>query len=188
VTTTQLVFGIALVVLLLGLGGFAGWRQLRLLREVGTADTEEARYLRGRARRRLVCSVLMVVLAGLLAGGLAFLEEPAQRLADEIAGEEAAEARARGELERARKLAGEVAGEEAGEVEGALKDPVKKAFARIYGYYYVGLLLVLLALVCVAGWDYVAVRRYGNEQFRRLQEERRAVINYQLARLRDQDG
>jgi len=163
----QIVFGVALVLCLVVLAVVAAWRQFRLLREVASDQSEEGRYLRGRARRRVVCSVLMFLLAALLGGALLFLEERAQRLADEI--------------DEAERLAAEV-----GADVDVLNDPVNKRFAKVYGYYYLGLLLVLFALISVAGWDYWVVRRHGLEQFRRLQEERRAAIDHHRARLRSE--
>ena len=65
--TSQIVFGIVLVVVLLGMAGFFGWRQLLTLRIVRTSAAladEDRRYMRRQAWRRLTCSVVMVVLAG----------------------------------------------------------------------------------------------------------------------------
>jgi hypothetical protein len=150
VTWTQIVFGVALVVALLGLAAFTARRQLRVLRE-GPADPaaggEEAAHLRRQAWRRLVCGGLMLVLAVLLAGDLLYLEEPAQQLVNRVDAE----------------------GRE------VVDEPEEKQFTNFYVYYVIAFLLVLLALVVVAGYDLWSVRRFGMRQLRRLQADRRAV-------------
>src|SRR5262249_47824367 len=90
----------------------------------------------------------MVLLAVLLVGAMLFLEVPAQRLADRVdeEGPEAAEG------------------------------PEQKDFIRLYGYYWIGFLLLLLFLVVLAGIDLWAVRRFGLRQLRRLPDHRRAII------------
>ena len=149
---TEIVFGCALVTVLVVLATVSGMRQWQLLGELEQADPDERDYLRRRAVRRLACSALMVLLAVLLAGGLLFLEGPAQELAEEGP--------------------------------DALETPWKRDFARFYGYWVIALLLGLLALVGVAGWDYLAVRRHGLEQYRRIQQARRELIDRERARLR----
>jgi uncharacterized iron-regulated membrane protein len=158
VPLTQILFGIALVVVLLGVAGFYGWRQVRLLRDLPPEGLgEEELHLRRRAWRRLISCVLMVVLAVLLAGALLYLEEPAQRLADQV----------------------DALGPQAAEM------PEHRAFVNFYSYYWIAFLLVLLVLVVLAGFDLWAVRRFGLRQLRRLQEDRRAMIARQSALLRE---
>ncbi len=156
---TQIVFGVALVVALVGLAGFYAGRQVLLLRRVPAdpqAWGEEGVYLRRQAWRRLVCCGVMVLLAILLLGALLFLEAPAQQLADRVdeEGPEAAEG------------------------------PEQKDFVNLYTYYWIGFLLLLLLLVVLAGFDLWAVRRFGLRQLRRLQDDRRAMIARQSALLR----
>jgi hypothetical protein len=83
---TEIVFGALLVLLLLGLAGFYSWRQIRMLRRLRSDrsfSNDERRYLRRQAWRRVACSVLMVLFAGLLVGsyfvegGLGSLHEAA---------------------------------------------------------------------------------------------------------------
>jgi hypothetical protein len=156
----QVVFGVLLVVGLLALAVVVGWRQvlaLRRLRGESNLPPEDLRYERGKAWRRLVSSVLTLVLAGLLAGALVYLEGPAQRVADERA--------ASGDLNK--ELPAEL-----------------KPFARLYGYTWIALLLVLMVWVLLAGVDLWATRRWGLRQQRKLQADRRAMIQRQAARLR----
>src|SRR5262249_57549002 len=99
----------------------------------------------------------MVLLAVLLVGAMLFLEVPAQRLADRVdeEGPEAAEG------------------------------PEQKDFIRLYGYYWIGFLLLLLFLVVLAGIDLWAVRRFGLRQLRRLQDDRPAMIARQTPLMRE---
>ncbi len=73
--TAELVFGSVLVVVLLSLAGYYGWRQVRTLRSLKSPDdrsAEERRFVRRQAWLRLVGSGLMVIFAGLLVGSAAF--------------------------------------------------------------------------------------------------------------------
>jgi hypothetical protein len=65
---SELAFGALLVIALLGMAGYYAWRQrhtLRLLRDPSLSP-EDRGYLQGQVRRRMMSSVLMVVLAGML--------------------------------------------------------------------------------------------------------------------------
>src|SRR5206468_3992140 len=112
-------------------------------------------------KRRLAGSVLMAVFAGLLAGSLTFLEDPAGRLAEE----------------------GEAAREHG---QQPVLDPEQKQFIHFYGGYWIVMLLVLLALVALAAFDLLATRRFGLRQYRKIQTDRRAMIERQAARLRQE--
>jgi len=157
VPTTQLFFGTWLVLILLMVAGVTAWRQLAILRGQGD-PSEEQHYQLGRARRRLFSSAVMFLLALLLAGALIFLEAPAQQLADSI------DHHGIGEVEK----------------------PENKEFARFYGWYWVLFMLLLLLLLVVAGVDLWVVRRHGQRQMRRLQDDRRAMIERQAALLREE--
>lgn len=153
---TQIIFGVGLVALMLGVAGFQLWRQLtqfRALRDGEILDDDERHYLRRRVWRRLGANVLLAVLAVLLAGALLFLEVPAQRLADERPADP--------------------------------PTPDQRGFLRLYGYFWIVFLLVLLTLLVLAALDFWATRRHGAEQFRRLQADRRTMIESQMERLRE---
>jgi len=79
--TPELTSGILLALLLLGLAGLFAWRSLAALRPPGTLDAEDRRFHRNQAWRRLACSVLMVVCAGLIVGWF-FLEDQLSQSAD----------------------------------------------------------------------------------------------------------
>jgi hypothetical protein len=83
VEPSQIIFGGLLVVGLLGMAGYFIWRQARTLQWLRTANDlspDERRYTRNQAWRRLLCSGLLVVLAGMLATSFV-LEGPAGALA-----------------------------------------------------------------------------------------------------------
>ena len=62
----------------------------------------------------------------------------------------------------------------------------QKDFQRFYTLYWIGSMLVFLVIVALAAWDVLAIRRTGRRLHRQLQDERRAMIAEQLARLRGQ--
>jgi hypothetical protein len=62
--------------------------------------------------------------------------------------------------------------------------PEHTPFKRLYGWFWAVFLLLLLVLLVIAAVDFWVVRRYGQAQMRRLQEDRRAMIESQSARLR----
>jgi hypothetical protein len=164
VEPSQIIFGGVMVGLLLVLAGFFGWRQVRTLRQLRHGDSqpaEDQRYARNQAWRRLVCSACMVLLAGFLAGGLFFLEAPAEEYA------------------RQRAAAPADGGPPPWTEE-------QRNFARLYGWYWLSALLVLLVMLVLAGFDIRAIRRYGQRHHRKLQEDRRAMIARQVARLRQE--
>lgn len=160
----QILTGLFLVLVLLGLALGFTWKQVAVLRELRRDPylaEEDSRYERGLAYRRLVSCGLLFLLALLLVGALVYLEEPAQRLAEEA---------------RARRDQG---------MERAFT-PEEKLFLRVYSWYWIGFLLVLLAVVILAAFDLWAVRRYGRQQHRRIQDDRRAMIEDELGRMRQQ--
>jgi hypothetical protein len=164
VNPAELIFMVILVAILLGVAGYFGWRQLLALRgmtrpdELGSGDR---RYLRAQAYRRLLCSFLMVVLAGMLVCWLFFLDG------------------------RYRELFPPKESPEAAQV-----DPVEQEdFRRLFTVYWMVALLVILAMMALAIIDFVAIARYGLSQHRRLQADRRAVLEEHAShRRRDRNG
>jgi hypothetical protein len=161
---TQILFAIVLVTLLLALAGYYAWRQvqtLRGLRDAQESAPDERSYLRRRAWRRLFGSLFMVVVAGLLGGMMLFLEERANELTQ--IGEAA---RARGEEPRL--------------------DADQRQLTLLYGYWIIALLLSLLAMLTMAFFDMLATRRFSLGQLRRIQGDRRAMIEREVARYRQE--
>jgi hypothetical protein len=160
---TQIVFGALLVAALLFLSVFYAWRQLRLLaqlRRQPDLPSEEGRHNRNQAVRRLVSSGLLLVLAGLLTFILIYLEPRAQRYVNQIDATPAGETHQPTSYDR--------------------------GLARIYGGHLIAFLLVLMAVVLLAGYDLWATRRYGLRQYRKIQDDRRLMIKRQLNRLREE--
>jgi hypothetical protein len=167
VENSELIYGGILVVVLLALAGYYGFRQVQMLRGLRLPDErspEERAFSRKQARRRLITSVLMVVFAGLLAGSVAFTPSVRRIVASNEASNVNAE-----------------------EPQPDLDD---QRLAKIaYGSYWIVALLVLLAIVTLAGLDLMAIRRYGQSQLLQIQSDRRAMIEKEVARLRrDRNG
>jgi hypothetical protein len=162
VESHQVIFGALLIVILLGISCYFAWRQGRVLASLQSDDLPAADriYLRRQAWIRLMCSGLMVVLAIMLATSF-FLEEPAGSLVDQ------------GELKR-----------EKGEI-GPM-DPEQRRFFDVYSLFWGFVLLVLLGIIALAAADFFAIRRYGVRQYRQIQQERKAMIENELARIRSQ--
>lgn len=159
VETSQIVFGILLVVILLGMAGFFGWRQLLTLRGLRTSESlsdEDRRYTRRQAWRRLTCSLIMVILAGMLAAHYK-LEPPAIELVNKKADNPAYKLTAEEEHTR-----------------------------LVYGIYWTIVLLLLVVIIFLAAVDVFAIRRYGLRHYRQIQADRRAMIEGELTRIRSQ--
>jgi hypothetical protein len=155
-------FTIILVCLLLGLAAFFGRQQLRTLRGLKSLElpADDRRYLRSQAYRRLVCSVLMLVIAGLLIGWV-FLEADHRRLEKEQIAAEAADPAAAPTQEH-------------------------KDFGRLFVVYVSMALMALLALLVLGTMDFWATARYGLSQHRKLIADRRAMLEEQMARRRQE--
>ena len=59
---------------------------------------------------------------------------------------------------------------------------------RIWGGLWLAILLLLLAVLVLAGFDFWSIRRYGRLEHRKLRDDRRAMIANQLRRLREERG
>jgi heme A synthase len=149
---SSLFFGIVMVLVLLGVAGYFGWQQIRnsqTLRHDSAMLPQERNFLRRQIRRRLICSVLMVVLAGLLVGWFVI----ASRLPEHLP-----------------------------------SHPDEKAsdnpWVVMIVYYLTFALLVLFAILILAGIDLIATARFGLRSQRLLESERRAVLEAEAARFR----
>jgi hypothetical protein len=158
-----IISGVLLIAVLLGVAGFYACRQvllLRRLRQRQDLPSEEDVFLRRQAWRRLINSGLMVVLAGLLAFTLVYFEGPAQ---------EVVEAREGMPAENAPPLT-----------------PQQEHVVKVWGGLYIAILLLLLAVLFLAAVDLFSTRRYAREAYRKLQADRRAMIERQVIRLRQE--
>jgi hypothetical protein len=159
----QIVVTVVLIALLGGLAGYFAWRQIQTLRDLREDDnlpSEDRRYFRRQAWRRLVGCGLMMLLLGLF-GGTFFFEGAVAQFAEER----------------------QAAREQGPEPEFS---PEQRLLMKFYGGYWIAILLLVLGLVGIAFVDLLAIRRYGQRHFRKLQEDRRAMIERQVARLRQE--
>jgi hypothetical protein len=157
VSSSELAFVLVLTALLLGLAGYFGWRQVQTLRSLRSQPADDRPFLRRQAIRRLVCSALMLVLAGLLVGSL--LIEPSYQ---EMAAKH----------KRQPPQGPEAVAQEDWD------------FARFFAAYWMAALLVLFVLLLLAGADFWAIARFGARHRRQLQADHRAGLKEELARLR----
>jgi hypothetical protein len=153
VDPAEFAFGVTVVVLLVGLAGYFAWQQRIALRELhanSELPPEERRYLRNQVVRRLLCSALMLILAGMLVGW--YFYDPQFRALFPEAREKWAAA------------------------EEQILTEEQKEFGRWMGAYWSAALGVLFLIVVVAGADALAIARYGLRQRRRLRDERQQTL------------
>jgi hypothetical protein len=158
---TQVLFGIAIVAALLGLAVYYGVRQfqvLRALRHGPELDPDEHAFVRNQAYRRLVLSLMLLALAVLFVG-MFFLEGPAADLVRV------------GEQARAQNVTPEL-------------DPAQKAFVNVYAWYWVAVLLLLMAVLGLAAYELFAIRRFSVRRLRQIQADRRDMIAEEAEKLR----
>src|SRR5262249_43991077 len=81
----ELIFGIAIVLVLLGVAGYFGYRQIQNSQKLSRdrdIPNEERQFIRRQIRRRLVCCVLMVIFPGFLAGWFVIEDRLPERIAN----------------------------------------------------------------------------------------------------------
>jgi hypothetical protein len=147
----ELSIGLALAAILVVVAVFFGLRQRHTftqLRQDAQMSAEDRLYYIKQIRRRLICSVLMIVFAGLLVGWF-FLDKGALTVAE-----------------------GEPLTEEA------------KESLRFITWYWIIALFVLLAILFLASFDFLATARFGLRRVRQLENDRRAVLEMEAAKLR----
>ena len=116
-------------------------------------------YFRRQAYRRLAGCVLMVAIAGMMTGWY-------------VNGYDA-NMDAIGAARDAQKAAGDP----------RLK-PEHESAGRFFVYYVNTMLLLLLALLILAGFDLLAIRRFALRHSRAIQDDRRAMLEHELENLR----
>lgn len=148
-----------LVVSLVAVAVYYGWRQRRtlvLLRPDSQLGPEDRRYLRGQVFRRLMCCLLMFVLAGFLIGWNFLAHDFAQIRPDPN-----------------RMPA-----------EGDEVPPEVKESIWFYTIYCIAALLALLGMILLAGLDMIATARYGLRRQRQLHNDQQAMLALEFAKLR----
>lgn len=161
----QIVFGAALVVVLLGSAAVFGYLQLRALarlRDDPDMPDDERSFERWRALRRLAGCALLAFMGVVLTVQLVYTEAPAEEMAQK-----------RGQFPPDEKP--EPTDEE-------------KEFIREWGWNWVAFMLALLVLVVLTAIDLFANWGRAVQLMRRLREERRAMIEEETARIREGRG
>jgi uncharacterized membrane protein YwaF len=113
-------------------------------------SADERLYYIKQVRRRLICSFLLIVLAGMLVGWFwmdhdlaAFEPKEGQPLSEEA------------------------------------KDTL-----RFITWYWIAALSVLLAVLFIASFDFLATARFGLRRMRQLEHDRRTILEMEAAKLR----
>ena len=149
----QLGIGISLAIILVFVAVFFGWRQrntLAQLRLDQQLSSDEWRYFVKQIRRRLMCSVLLIALAGLFVGWFCLDHDMAALTPAD----------------------GQPLTEEA-------KDTL-----RFLTWYWIIALSVLLAVLCLAAFDFLATARFGLRRMRQLEHDRRTILEMEATKLR----
>jgi hypothetical protein len=157
----ELTFGVLTVLVLLGLAAYFSWRQIQTLgrvRRQSDLSTEDRSYFRSQARRRLLGSALMVLLAGVLIGSY-FLDQEYRQLTEQ------AEQRP----DRSAPIG-----------------PEEKEFLQRYTIYWVIALVVVFLFGLFAVLDVLATLRYGASQHRQLRDQHRAQLEQEVRRFRQE--
>ncbi len=157
-------YAAVIVAVLVGMAGFYAWRQWRALRRLPNQENlhpADRGYQRAQAVRRLVGCVLMLVLAGLLLGSY-------------LAGQES--------VATALGTPGAVTDE------GGQRKPSAEQLQFLHRYeaFWTAFCVVCLALLVLAYLDLRATRRFWLRSYRQIQDDRRAMIERQVARLRSE--
>lgn len=154
--------------LLVLVGGYYLLTAIRTLQRTTPAYEmlpDERRFLRRQSWRRLVNSALMLVLAVLMVG--AYLVGLPQRAAE--IGQEREAAAQKAEDGRPPQLTDE-----------------QRQFGRFFAASVIAFLMLLFVIVMMAGLDLLATRRYALYKFRQIQTDRRAMIQRQLDKWREE--
>jgi cytochrome c-type biogenesis protein CcmH/NrfG len=129
------------------------WRTLRRLRSGESIPSDDRAYLRGVCQRRTLNAILLLLLAGMVAG--AFLSGGQQ------------------ELNRIIQLKQQDP--------EAKHTPEDLEFAKWWLIYWIVVLVVLFFVLVVALADYTATSLYGRQQMERIREEQRVLLERDLA-------
>jgi prepilin signal peptidase PulO-like enzyme (type II secretory pathway) len=152
---------ILLSVLLVGIAVVSLRYQLRTWRRLRSGEaipSDDRRYLRGLLQRRTLNALLMLILAGMLAG--AYLSG------------------GQGELERIGELR-----QQNPPVEPTAED---KEIVKSWAIYWIGVLGLLFFVLMIAMADYLATAIYGRQQLRRIRAEQSTLLERDLAVYRQQ--
>lgn len=154
-----------LVVACIAAAAFFARQQFQTLKRLSTQtdlSPEDRRYFRRQAVRRLIGCGLLVAIGALIGGSyVSGQEEWVDRLGQPKA---------------------------AADAPAPPPDPDLQHRKRVYLWYWAAVLVLLLALVVVAAIDYFAIRGYGARHMRRIYDDRKAMLEQELAELRRARG
>lgn len=164
----EIIFAALIFIVLFCLALYFGRQQVQTLRWLGTVPDlppEDQQYVRRQVKLRLIGCGLLVVLGSQVAAAYLFgLEDRVRELAQDI--------------QRQRDQGQEIK-----------LDLDQRALRTLYGIYWIAALVVLLGIVFLAAYDIWAIRRYGRRHLRKIHEERRAMLEDHVARMRtDRNG
>ena len=147
---------------LLLFGGVTGYFQLRGLKALrlrSHVPSDELAYLRGRYRRRLVIGGLLAVIGALIGGAyLSGLEPKIDALITHPPPAEGEDPPPKREL-----------------------TPEEKTLVRVWGAYWIAVLVLVFAVLGLALADTLATRRYAIGQYKILKEEHEEKLRRDLA-------
>lgn len=161
---------LTLAVGLIALGLVSGALQVRGLRRLAArkhVPSDEFAYLRSRYRRRLLTGTVLVTVGGLIAGSyLSGMERQADELKPEPPPAEAADAGPAPEKQE--------------------MTPEQKRFVRLWGVYWIVVVVLVFVLLVLAVADAWATRRYWLARLRQLREDHQTKLRRDLAVHRQQ--
>ena len=166
-STSEIVFGLGFAVLLAVIAFITARLPLRNLKRLsadGFIPSDERRYLRNQARRRLLNSFFMLVLGGFL--GWTYLSGMERQAGDLVK-----------KVDEAKQAQREIPNDE------KEKD---KEFFKAYFTNWIGILVMLLVIVTIAIMDLWATQRYANQQLKILRNDHKAKLDRDLAMYRQQ--
>jgi hypothetical protein len=149
--------------IVMGLALFYGFRQfialgrIRLLTDI---TDDERSYLRRQTWIRLLGCLFMLALGTMLAGAyVSGLEKRAGEMGEEIE-------------------------QQVKDGKQPVLDSEQESFRQFYRWYWLGVLALLLGLLLLAGADLWTIRRFRNRQMRQIHDDRKAMLEEELARIR----
>ena len=158
-------FAWLIVLVTFGVAGIFGRQQIQTLRGLPARTElriEDRTYVRRQAWRRLVGCGLLVTIAAMMS--VWFLSGQHLRM-DEV-----------GDDIQARRAAGEPLTAE------------QQQAQRFFAGYWIAVLSLLFILIVLAAVEMSAIRRYAARHFRQIRDERRAMLERELANLRRERG
>jgi len=160
------VVGLILAASLVLVGALTAQRQRRALRAMAEEQflaDEDRRYRRGQALRRMATSALLVVVGGMIGGY--YLSGMDARM---------------DAIPKPNKNGAPPEGEPNPQAEA------DKQFAKLVGFYWIGIMGLVFVAVCLAVFDFWATRKYWMARYKELKADHDAKLQRDLAVFRQQ--